>query len=82
MYRSAPAMPAWSATLDTVSGLSPEMTFTVTPCLAKYSKVSLASGRMGLHSTARATGSTAPPRPAWVGVPEQRPSSSTRLPAA
>lgn len=34
-YFSAPSMPAWRATSETVTGLSPEMTFTATPCSAK-----------------------------------------------
>ena len=31
----APSIPAWAATADTVTGLSPEMTLTATPCSAK-----------------------------------------------
>ena len=38
-YLSPPAIPACTATADTVEGLSPEITLTVTPCWAKYWKV-------------------------------------------
>ena len=45
---SAPAIPASIATLDTVTGLSPEITLISTPFSAKYSKVSFADFRIGL----------------------------------
>ena len=74
-------MPAWTATADTVEGLSPEMTFTVTPCWAKYWKVLGASSRMGLAITARASGSTPPAMPlSMVGALAHLASSSTRQP--
>lgn len=48
MYRSASLMPASRATLDTVTGLSPEMTLMSTPLSAKYRKVSGADFLIGL----------------------------------
>ncbi len=46
------------ATFETVMGLSPEMTLTVTPCSAKYEKVSGAWFRMRFRMQTKATGST------------------------
>ena len=45
-YRSASGSSTRLAMVDTVMGLSPEMTLRVTPCSAKYRRVSLASGRI------------------------------------
>ncbi len=42
---SAPSRPSWAAIAATVRGSSPEITFTVTSCSAKYRSVSAASGR-------------------------------------
>ena len=46
------------ATFETVMGLSPEMTLTVTSCSAKYEKVSGAWFRMRFRIQTKATGST------------------------
>ena len=54
MLRSHPASPARRATAPTVTGLSPEITFTVTPWSAKYSIVSAASARTTSSSSTRA----------------------------
>ncbi len=40
-----PGSPTRLPTAPTVRGLSPEITFSVTPCSAKYASVSVASGR-------------------------------------
>ena len=55
---SAPKIPACFATSDTVSGLSPEMTFTCTPCSAKYLKVAGAVSRILFCSTMIPSGFT------------------------
>ena len=72
-------MPAWAATADTVTGSSPEMTFTATPCSRKYRNTSGALSRMGFSSTTRARGSGVP-----VSIPASAlshlASSSTRQP--
>lgn len=46
MYLSPFAIPARTATLDTVTGLSPEITLIDTPSLAKKANVSGASARI------------------------------------
>ena len=51
----------------TVSGLSPDITFTVTSCFSKYLKVALAFLRMEFDSTIRALGSTFAERAAFCG---------------
>ena len=74
------SMPSERVTAPTESALSPEMTFTSTPWLRKYSSVPAASGRIFCSRTTRATGSTAPGAPSAVTSTPARPSSSTRRP--
>ena len=59
-YSSAFTIPASFATSDTVSGLSPEITLTSTPCSAKYANVSGASLRIGFARRTYAIGRTFP----------------------
>ena len=60
IYLSAFAMPARWEILDTVAGLSPEITLTSTLCDLKYSIVSIASGRIVSSIMIKAKGSTLP----------------------
>lgn len=51
-------MPALIATLDAVTGLSPDITTTSTPCFSKYPKVSLAVSRISFSRIINAYGIT------------------------
>ena len=61
-------------------GLSPEITFSVTPCSAKYAKVSLASGRTWSSSITRATARTPSGRDSPSSGSSVDARSSTRRP--
>ena len=77
-YFSAPAMPAFLATLETVSGLSPDRTLIATPDFAKYANVSFASSLITSDMMMAAIGVTAPLSPVSGSMPLDLPRSSTR----
>ena len=60
IYFSAFLIPAAIATLDTVIGLSPEITLTSTPCSSKYEKISLAFFLILLTKTVNNNGTFSP----------------------
>ena len=56
IYVSAPGIPASPAMYETVTGSSPEITLTATPCFAKKANVSSASSFIQSESTIRESG--------------------------
>ena len=75
-------MPARLATSETAMALSPDMTLTATPWLAKYWKVSGASARILFESSISASGMSSAVGRSSSSEPSYKPSSSTRQPLA
>ncbi len=79
---SSTCSPTFRATAPTVRGLSPEMTFSATPCSRKYSNVSAASGRTRSANSTNATASRSPGSVSPSSGASERASSNVRLPVA
>ena len=77
-YNSAFLIPASFAISDTVNGLSPEITFTSTPCSVKYEKVSDAFFLIGLVKRIYASGRTFPFSFPSSGLSSDSPNTKTR----
>ena len=81
IYASAPGIPASLAMYETVTGSSPEMTLTATPCFAKKANVSSASSFTQSESTIRESGVNSSISFASLYNFWHEPSSSTRSPS-